>query len=45
VLPSDFQRPKESLLTAKQENHNDDDEQEANGAAADIEGTAKNWRE
>ena len=32
-------------LAAKQENHNDDDEDEANRTAANIEGTGKNRRE
>jgi hypothetical protein len=32
-------------LTAKQENHNDDDEDKADRTAANIEGTGKNRRE
>jgi hypothetical protein len=32
-------------LAAKQQNHNDDDEQEADRAAANIEGIGKNRRE
>jgi hypothetical protein len=32
-------------LAAKQQNHNDDDEKEADRAAANIEGTGKNRRE
>ena len=32
-------------LAAKQENQNDDDENEADRAAANIEGTGKNWGE
>jgi hypothetical protein len=43
--PSDFPRPKQFPLAAKQNNHNDDDEQEADGAAADIKGTSQNRRE
>jgi len=31
-------------LAAKQQNHNDDDEKEADRAAANIEGTGKNRR-
>ena len=43
--PNDFQPPKQFPLATKQQNHNHNDEQKTNRAAANIEGTGQNRRE